>query len=137
MKNTWLIVIPLVFFFSCPFYFHPNCIRDISGKINLNKHLISSSQLKVLISDISYYDSTNSANYTDTCAIDNSGNFYKKDFYIQAEIACQNNCGDGVSLPSKVRVKLWEKVNNVILVDTNFSCNDYKFDKNTIILPEF
>jgi hypothetical protein len=127
-----LTISAVVFLFSCPFYFHPNCIRSLHGNIR-NSSSLKYSDIRLLIREAS---SDTTWSYTDTTGLNSKGEFSIKDFYIQAEIKCEDGCNENWSIPQSIQVKVLNNIDKSTLLDTTFNCSSYEFEPDAIRLRD-
>jgi hypothetical protein len=125
-------ILAALLLFSCPFYFHPNCIRSIHGNIQ-NSSGLKFSEIRLLIRDATYIADTTTW-YSDTVQLDSKGEFSLKDFYVQAEIKCEDGCSENWSIPRSVQVKVLNYTDKSTLLDTVYHCESYVFEPDAIRL---
>jgi hypothetical protein len=124
-----LTIFAALLLFSCPFYFHPNCIRSLHGNV-LNSSSLEFSEIRLLIREAI----TDTTWYSDTVQLNSKGEFTIKDFYIQAEIKCEDGCNENWSIPQSIQVKVLNYTDKATLLDTIFHCESYEFEPDAIRL---
>jgi hypothetical protein len=74
--------------------------------------------------------------FSDTVYLNSKGEFNIEQFYIQAEIKCEDGCSENWSIPQTIQVRALSRIDNTILLDTTYNCESYQLEPDAIRLKD-